>query len=423
MKLLVALMAVSIAAQPLRTRGHALIKGTQEFFWLADTAWEIFHWLDREKAGHYVDVRARQGYNVVLASAFSEFSGRNEPNAYGVRPFVKEGDPTQPNDAYFRHVDDVIKMAEARGMYVGLLPAWGDKVFERPNNPNVVFNPANAFAYGRWLGRRYRTQQNIVWVLGGDRNAAGYESVWRAMARGLREGDGGAHLITFHPNGRHTSSIWFHSDPWLAFNAVQSGHNLRDNPVHEMIRGDYTRTPVKPVIDLEPAYENHPVDWKPEAKGWFEAFDVRKHAHWAVFAGAAGHTYGCHDIWQFIEPGKAAIGFARGTDWRQSLLLDGAVQLGHLRRLVEPLQGRVPDQGLLASRQGFGDDYIAITRAGSKVLVYTANGEPFTIRLERLAAKPTSAEWFDPRTGAAQPARLTATFQPPSKADWVLVIK
>lgn len=423
MKLAFSLVAVALAAQPLRISGHALMKGDKEFFWLADTAWELFHWLDREKAAHYLDVRAKQGYNVILASAFSEFSGRNEANLYGHRPFLIEGDPSRPNEAYFRHVEDVVKMAEQRGIYVGLLPAWGDKVFERPNNPNVVFNAVNARAYGQWLGRRFRATPNIVWVLGGDRNASGYEPVWRAMARGLREGDGGAHLITFHPNGRHSSSIWFHAEPWLAFNAIQSGHNLRDNPVHEMIRADYTRTPVKPVIDLEPAYENHPVDWKPEQKGWFEAFDVRKHAYWAVFAGAAGHTYGCHDIWQFLEPSRPALGLSRGKNWRESLSFEGAVQLGHLRRLVEPLQGRVPDQGLLASRQGFGDEYVAITRAGSKVLVYTANGEPFTIRLHRLAAKPVAAEWFDPRTGTVRLAQLAETFQPPSKTDWVLVIR
>ena len=44
------------------------------------------------------------------------------------------------------------------------------------------------------------------------------------MARGLRKGDGGAHLMTFHPTGGNGSSTWFHNDDWLDFNMRQNGH-------------------------------------------------------------------------------------------------------------------------------------------------------------------------------------------------------
>jgi hypothetical protein len=65
-----------------------------------------------------------------------------------------------------------------------------------------VFTPENARAYGRFLGRRYRDRP-VVWILGGDRSpeAPGHLAVVRAMAEGLREGDGGAHLMTYHPMG------------------------------------------------------------------------------------------------------------------------------------------------------------------------------------------------------------------------------
>lgn len=49
--------------------------------------------------------------------------------------------------------------------------------------------------------------------------------VTRAMARGLRRGDGGAHLITFHPPGGSGSSTWFHNDDWLDFNMRQNGRS------------------------------------------------------------------------------------------------------------------------------------------------------------------------------------------------------
>ncbi|MFZ5830334.1 MAG: DUF4038 domain-containing protein [Planctomycetota bacterium] len=37
----------------------------EPFFWLGDTAWEMLHRLDREETLHYLDVRARQGFNVI----------------------------------------------------------------------------------------------------------------------------------------------------------------------------------------------------------------------------------------------------------------------------------------------------------------------------------------------------------------------
>lgn len=38
----------------------------EPFFWLADTAWELFHRLDESEAKLYLDKRAAQGFNVVF---------------------------------------------------------------------------------------------------------------------------------------------------------------------------------------------------------------------------------------------------------------------------------------------------------------------------------------------------------------------
>jgi hypothetical protein len=38
----------------------------EPFFWLADTAWELFHRLDQVEAKLYLDKRAAQGFNVVF---------------------------------------------------------------------------------------------------------------------------------------------------------------------------------------------------------------------------------------------------------------------------------------------------------------------------------------------------------------------
>ena len=102
------------------------------------------------------------------------------------------------------------------------------------------------------------------------------------MAAGISEGDGGRHLKTYRPGGGSSSSAWFHTADWLDFNMLQSGHAARDFANDQMIETDYARTPIKPVIDGEPRYEDHPINWKFEA-GYFDDADVRQAVDWSVF--------------------------------------------------------------------------------------------------------------------------------------------
>ena len=221
-----------------------LITETGEpFFWLADTDWEIFHRLTLEEAEFFLKNRQSKGFNVIQAVALAEFDGLHTPNAYGEYALL-EDDPTRPNEAYFRHVDAVIRMAADHGIYVALLPTWGDKVAHMWGVGPIVFNEENACIYGRWLGERYRGDTNIIWVLGGDRPAFtdthDYRPIWRAMAAGIDEGVGRRVIKTYHPSGRQSSSQWLHEEEWLDFNMMQSGHGSgRSTPTWEMITHDY----------------------------------------------------------------------------------------------------------------------------------------------------------------------------------------
>ena len=69
----------------------------------------------------------------------------------------------------FKLVDEYIEMAAAHGLYVALLPTWGDKVASGLWRPAVIFNESNARVYGRWIGARYRNASNVLWMIGGDR--------------------------------------------------------------------------------------------------------------------------------------------------------------------------------------------------------------------------------------------------------------
>jgi len=212
---------------------------------------------------------------------------------------------------------------------------------------------------------------------------------------------------------------------------LQSGHR-HDRDCYAMIARDYAREPAKPCLDGEAGYEDHPNDFKPE-NGWLDEWDVRKELWWALLAGACGHTYGCHDIWQFLSRARAPVTFAR-TPWKQALQLPGSAQVRHARRLLEsrPYLTRIPDQALLASPAGVLGERCQAARDqdGGYAIIYSASGRPFTVDLGRLSGEQLRSAWYDPRTGAATISEVIARsgsreFGPPSAGagcDWVLVL-
>ena len=411
--------------------GRFLVRDGRPFFWLGDTAWELFHRLNREETDAYLRDRAAKGFTVIQAVALAEHEFAR-PNFYGDHP-LNDNDVTRPNERYFAHMDWVMERAGELGLCVGLLPTWGDKWNQKWGAGPELFTPENAFVYGEWLGRRY-ADSDVVWILGGDRSMdnEAHFAIIRAMARGIKQGDGGRNLMTFHPQGQETSAQYFHDDDWLDFHMYQTGH-ARDRDNWRSIREVYGLTPAKPVLDAEPGYEDHPNDFNLE-NGYLDDYDVRKSAYWALFAGACGHTYGCHDIWQFFDPERFAPVTTPRTPWRQALQLPGAGQMGYARRLIEsrPFLSRIPDQSLIVGDAGEGRDHVQAARDadGSYAFVYLASGQPVVLNLSLLSGPTLRVWWYDPRQGTALDAgeiSLSGSreFTPPSRGpgnDWVLVL-
>jgi hypothetical protein len=46
------------------------------------------------------------------------------------------------------------------------------------------------------------------------------------MAKGVKHGSGGNHLVCCHGQGNTSSSMWFHQAEWLDFNSIQSGKKI-----------------------------------------------------------------------------------------------------------------------------------------------------------------------------------------------------
>lgn len=403
------------------------------FFYLADTAWELFHRLTLEEAKLYLDDRASKGFTVIQAVLLAEFNGLREPNRHGHYPLINE-DPTRPNEEYFAHVDRVVAYAQSLGLVMGLLPTWGDKWNQKWGVGPEIFTPENARIYGELLGRRYK-EAPVIWILGGDRpvETETHRAILRALAEGLAAGDGGNHLRTFHPPGVHSSTEYWPNENWLDFHMYQTGHS-RKNMSWKLIAHDYEHDPTKPCLDGEPGYEDHSNEFDPN-KGYMDCSDARRFAYWDVFSGACGHTYGCHPIWQFYNPELyEPITWAR-VSWKEALHLPGAGQMQFLRQLMEthPFLVRIPDPTLVLSPTQNPLARIVATRDtdGTYALLYLPLGGKVVVNPTSIRADRVRALWFDPRTGKSEiigerSTRSDLEFEAPSWGpgnDWVLVIE
>lgn len=431
------------------------------FFWLGDTAWELIHATTREECSYYLATRARQGFTVIQTVVLAEFDGIKKPTPLGEKPFVDD-DPTKPNEAYFDRVVEIVDEAAARGLYVALLPTWGDKLTAPWGEGPRLFRLDNldvARGYGRYLGAKLKGRTNVVWMLGGDRpprlatgkgnnwvaqNAArwgfapdtDWRPIWRALASGIAEGFATKPVFLYHPMGGTRTSTDLHDEPWLAINGMQSGHgNGHDVAVWDWIAADFALTPAKPTLDLEPNYEDHPVNpwprWNP-ALGYYRDHDVRKQTYRSVLAGGCGVTYGHHAVWGFVGERNEVINHA-DRDWIDALHRPGAEHMRYLRALIEsrPFFTREPDDSLFANPSSGNALHMTASRDrdGSYAFIYfPTSDQTATVNLQKLSGEKLRAWWFDPRTGFAHPlgeftGGAPRDFKSPAYGpDWVLVI-
>ena len=442
--------------------GHFLqTEDGRPFFWLGDTAWELIDHTTREECDYYLHTRALQGFTVIQTVVLAEFDGIRQPSALGEKPFLDD-DPQRPNDRYFDRVREIVKEAAAQGLYVALVPTWGDKLTAPWGVGPRLFRLDNlpvARNYARYLAGKLKDCTNVMWILGGDRpprlaglhndglrkraQEAGFPPdqdwtpIWRELAAGLTEGSQQKPLILYHPQGgADSSSVFLHDEPWLSVNGMQSGHGSgHDVPVWEWIARDYKKKPAKPTLDLEPNYEDHPYnpwpEWDP-ATGYFRDLDVRKQVYRSVFAGACGVTYGHHAVWGFVGKRNPVINHA-DRDWISALQRPAGRQMYFLRELMKsrPFFTRIPDQTMIVGDAGEGALHVQATRdtKGSYAFVYfPMNDLAVRLDLAKLPASSLRTWWYDPRTGVGtligtkKGGGQQAFRSPPYGPDWVLVL-
>jgi len=403
------------------------------FSWIGDTAWWIAWKLDAADIAYYLDDRVQRGFTLIQVDL-----GWRQNQYLG-------GNTDTPNEGYWQKIDQIVKEATARGLYIAFAVMWGcdyPKAFGGDTD--------KAYRLGKWLGSRYLGHKNILWIVSGEYEqiAPGQPitsqtlAVFNSLAAGLRDQHKGAQLMTIHPAGL-TSSKHFHREPWLDFNMLQSGHiddseALGVPQIHSIVADDYNLKPVKPVVEGEPAYENTPDGiWILNHKNGRRMGPdvVRRKMYWGMLAGALGVTYGHNDVFGFHEPGDPDVS-GNISHWKDVLAAEAADDMRHLRALFDryPIVDRIPDQSILASAPKSGQDHARAVRAanGSYALVYIPTGGAVTVNMERIAGRGVTASWFSPRDGSSMligsmPNSGTWTFDAPgdvaSGNDWVLVLR
>jgi hypothetical protein len=410
------------------------------FFWMGDTGWLLFSKLNREDAEKYLEIRRKQGFNVIQVMVLhslseTDFYGDSALNNRNITN-PKIADANSPNN-YWNNIDWVLKKAEEKGIYIALVPVWGSVVKSAHINQN------QAKTYATFLANRYKSYSNVIWMNGGDIQGSDSIKVWNTIGNTIHAIDPN-HLITFHPRGRTESSIWFHNEPWLSFNSIQSGHrnysqDTSKNDLHygednwRYVQTDYNKIPIKPTLDAEPSYEKIPYGLHDiTLPRWTDA-DVRRYGYWSVFAGACGYTYGNNDVMQMHNPKDKGSAYGSKDYWYKSINDPGAQQMIYLEKLMlsRPYFERVPAQSLIATNQGEKYNRLIATRGKGYAFIYTYTGRSMDINTGQLPGKKIKASWYNPRNGVVTAIGIynkqkIAKFNPPGKPangnDWVLIL-
>ncbi len=384
-----------------------------------DSAWSLIVALNDTGVEEYLKDRRQKGFNTIIVSLIEhKFCTHPPRNLAGDGPFTTPGDFSTPNEKYFAHADWVIRKAAANGIQVLLFPIYlGASGSDEGWVEEALANgPEKCLAYGRYLGKRYKDFDNIVWMMGGDRHPGPALEDVDMVALGIKEYDR-RHVFSAHCDSEHSAVDDYSDGRWLDFNTTYT-YGI----VHEKLLRDYNRKPAMPFVLIESSYEGEHNS---------SEVQIRRQAYWAILCGGFGHTFGNNPIWHFEGPGLFPI----NMDWKQALNLPGSVDMQFWGELFRSRNwfDLIPDEKHEVVTSGLGEfeglDYLAAARTsdGNTVIAYMPTRRTVSVDMSKLAGRQIKAWWFDPRSGTAAaggmfPASRTHAFTPPGEGDWVLVL-
>lgn len=379
------------------------------FFYMGETGWLMPERLNRAEVSYYLSHCRKAGYNVVQVQTVDDVPAINcygqlsHPYGYDFKKIDQPG-----VYGYWDHMDYIIETAERNGIYIGMVCVWGNLV------KDGLMTVDEAKAYGKFLAERYKDSPNIIWIIGGDIRGDVKTAEWDALAEAISKYDPDC-IMTYHPRGRTTSTMFFNDREWLDFNMFQSGHRRYGQRNGD---GDYTiddnteednwryvdkslaTEPLKPVLDAEPIYEDIPQGLHDITQPRWNAADCRRYAYWSVFAGSCGHAYGHNSIMQFHRPGMSGS-FGPEKAWYDALKDPGFNQMKYVKNLMLtfPYFDRLPAQEVVKGVQGERYDRVVATRGKDYILAYNATGRPMRLDLTTISGAKKKCWWYFPTDG------------------------
>ncbi len=410
------------------TRRYLVDQRGRPFLIVGDSPQALIVNLSVQDARLFIANRAAAGFNALWVNLLcaNYTGGRPDGSTYDhIVPFKKANDLSTPNEQYFKRVDAMIRLAGQYGMVVFLDPIeTGSWLSVLQSN-----GPAKAFAYGRYLGRRYATFPNIVWMSGNDFQDwqdASKDALVRAVAKGIQSVDRN-HVQTIELNYPVSSSL--DDARWRPLLGLDAAYTY--GPTYAEVLKAYDRRSFIPVFMVEAGYES---EQNNGAISPGVPSTLRRQEYWSLLSGASGQLYGNHYTWQFLP------------DWKNNLNTTGSKEIGYLVKLFSgrPWYRLVPDQRHTLVTAGYGtfitagnvqgSDYATAARTpdGRLAMTYLPTVRTVTIDTSKLAANPV-ARWYDPTAGTFAPAAplerrgSSESVRPPDKnsagdTDWVLVL-
>lgn len=443
----------------------------QPFLLVADSPMCLVTNVSTADAESYIDARAAQGFNAlqfdIVATSYTGNNNANYGTLSGVTPFTSTK-VTTPNSTYFALVDALVNYCATKNILAVLNPyeTGGGQIDLRGAGTSACNT------YGQFLGNRYKSFPNVMWLLGNDfaiNDQTDFDVV-NAMAQGILSTDTN-HLMTIELNFHESTSF---------DNTGGFGDYGNTSPKSMTVNGAYTYGPTYgyqmicyngsgtsfagtagtnnaspvPTILLEATYEFENNDPGVTEDG--NPLTLRKQSYWTSLAGSSGQLYGNGYVWALLTAGgpnvkgigspAGGVGFPTGS-YVNNLASPGALQLIIWKNFFTaiPWQSLVPDQTHVVGTSGYGtpantglfasNNYVTVaaTADGHCAVAYFPLGSSNTVTFDMTKfAGTVTAQWFDPTNAAFTSIGTfantgTHNFSPTGNnnagdPDWVLLL-
>jgi hypothetical protein len=362
-------------------------------FLVADTPWALPWRATVADVEHYARDRAQKGFNAALLMTVQPDMRAAGPDARGVDHGFARGFSDLPTGRlteivvpYFRYLDQIVTVLVDHGITPVLQPVFQGFGWKGLDVAGTVVPPEDYARYCRYLVARYGAGP-AIYLVGAD--GRGTEPQVEAGGREVERWDcyGQPTGLHYRPHARNAAH---QSATWLDFQWCQTGHEGEHVP--ERVADMWRNTPVRPVMNGEPTYENS--GRRGKAAGWWQG-----HEAWSnLCAGATmGVAYGAGSLWQWrisaTEPGHEPFFLAPDAGWREALEFEGSRYVGLVGRILSglPTSDLVPCWDVGLSTRGLIDPgvlYLAYAEHGGRFVFLDADG------------RVPSRYWLlDPRSG------------------------